>query len=47
MSILRKIEIVREQLHDLINGNASYETIYTKSVELDLLISSYYHKGNN
>ncbi len=42
MAILKQIEIVRQQLHMLLSENASYESIYSKSVELDLLISSYY-----
>lgn len=42
MAILKQIEIVRQQLHILLSENASYESIYSKSVELDLLISSYY-----
>lgn len=46
MGILIKIEMVREQLHDLINENASYDAIYFKSTELDLLISSYYNTNN-
>jgi hypothetical protein len=40
--MLKKIEIVRQQLHDLIKENASYESIYSKSVELDMLITKYY-----
>lgn len=42
MNLLNKIEIVRQQLHALIDENASYDSIYMKSIELDLLISNYY-----
>lgn len=42
MGILKKIEIVRQQLHLLLDQNASYDMILNKSVELDVLISSYY-----
>jgi hypothetical protein len=42
MGILKKIEIARAQLHLLIAENASYDAIYCKSTELDLLINSYY-----
>ncbi len=41
--ILREIEMLRQQLHLLIDENASYDTIYTKSIELDLLISKFYN----
>jgi hypothetical protein len=43
--MIKKIEVVREQLYTLIDENASYDSIVTKSVELDLLISSYYNVG--
>ena len=46
MAILKQIETVRQQLHTLLNENASYESIYSKSVELDLLISNYYYFNN-
>jgi len=42
MGILNKIEMVRQQLHALLDENANYDTIVNKSVELDVLISSYY-----
>ncbi len=42
--ILREIEMLRQQLHLLIDENASYDTIYTKSIELDLLISKFYNR---
>jgi hypothetical protein len=42
MAILNEIEMLRQQLHSLIDQNASYDTIYSKSVELDLLISKFY-----
>lgn len=45
MSILNEIEMLRKQLHSLIEQNASYDTIYSKSVELDLLISRFYSKS--
>lgn len=41
--MLSRIENVREQLHMLINQDASYEKIYTKSIELDVLIVEYYN----
>lgn len=41
--IIREIEMLRQQLHLLIEENASYDTIYTKSTELDLLISRFYN----
>lgn len=47
MGILNQIEIVRQQLHGLIDQDANYDSIYTKSVELDLLISKYYHCSSN
>ncbi|MDF2839420.1 MAG: hypothetical protein K0Q99_191 [Clostridia bacterium] len=40
--MVKKIEVVRQQLYTLIDEDASYDSIVTKSVELDLLISSYY-----
>ncbi len=43
--IQNQIEQVRQQLHILISQDASYEKIYNKSVELDLLINQYY--GNS
>ena len=43
MGIIKKIEMVRQQLYALIDENASYDSIYCKSTELDLLISSYYN----
>lgn len=43
MIILREIEMLRQQLHLLIDENASYDKIYTKSIELDLLISEFYN----
>lgn len=42
--LLNQIEITRGQLHSLINQNASYDSIYLKSVELDMLISEYYNR---
>jgi hypothetical protein len=42
MGILQKIEMVRLELYRLINENASYDTIYSKSTELDLLINRFY-----
>lgn len=41
--IIREIEMLRQQLHLLIDENASYDTIYLKSIELDLLISKFYN----
>jgi hypothetical protein len=43
MCILTKIEMLREQLHTLITEDANYDVIVDKSVELDVLISSYYN----
>lgn len=40
-----KIEDVRQQLYELINENANYDSIVNKSVELDLLINCFYHVG--
>lgn len=45
--ILNEIEMVRQQLYSLIAENASYDSIYSKSVELDTLISSYYKTSLN
>jgi hypothetical protein len=42
MGILQKIEMVRLELYRLINENASYDSIYCKSTELDLLINRFY-----
>ncbi|HYE10653.1 MAG TPA: aspartyl-phosphate phosphatase Spo0E family protein [Patescibacteria group bacterium] len=42
MGILKKIETVRQELYALIKENASYDSIYCKSTELDLLINKYY-----
>ena len=47
MGILNKIEIVRQQLHALLDENANYDIIVNKSVELDVLISSYYRVLQN
>lgn len=41
--MLAKIEDVRQQLYALLDENANYDSIVTKSVELDMLISSYYY----
>lgn len=42
MSTINQIEMLRQQLHKLIDQNASYDAIYLKSVELDLLINKFY-----
>lgn len=40
-----RIEVVRQQLYELIDENANYDSIVNKSIELDLLINCYYHVG--
>ena len=41
----KEIEVLRRELYDLVKNNASFQKIYTVSLELDLLIVSYYrHK---
>ncbi|MFZ5352689.1 MAG: aspartyl-phosphate phosphatase Spo0E family protein [Bacillota bacterium] len=38
----KQIELLRNQLHVMISQNESYDKIYKKSVELDILINQYY-----